>query len=67
MNLCNSIKLEYENLKKLKEEFVVACQKAGDLRVIPASEFRTLQLQKQVLERARDDFEKKLENTKWKG
>lgn len=61
-SFCHSIKAEYEALKKLNAEFVSACEKAGDPRALSAEQLCTLQIQKQKLEKARDELRDKIEN-----
>lgn len=61
MSICHSIKQEYETLKDLTQEFVSSCEKAGDPRALSADQLRTLQIQKQKLEQARNTLEHKFE------
>src|SRR3989338_3230935 len=65
MNLCNSIKLEYENLKKLKQEFVSACDKAkevvgGSFDDLPKIVLNSLWRKKATLETARNELKEKM-------
>ena len=62
MNTCVRIKNEYESLKALKQDFVLACEKSGDLRALSSQQLTELQALKRILEQRRDALEDKIEN-----
>lgn len=65
-NLCRDLKTEYEALKTLNTEFVLACEKAGDPAVLSQQALKELQYRKNALEQQRDNLERRLGNTFWR-
>lgn len=66
MSVCRDLKTEYDALKTLNNEFVLACEKAGDPRALSADQLRALQILQRALEQKRDEFVEKTANARWK-
>ena len=60
MNICSSVKHQYESLKTMKQEFVVACEKAGNVDTLTNQQLETLQRRKLALETATTSFKEKI-------
>ena len=69
-NICRDLKLEYEALQTLKQEFVSACENAGSVDTLSDQELISIKRLKLKLERVRDALDDKVENNRvrmWRG